>query len=347
MADLEGALGNPPNDALPEDARCPAVPHSNPDAQPCDAGVVSPGLRLRPRHCAAKGGAASFLSAAEPQSLVEAARDWAQLGFTPMAVCDKKPLARSWQTLNADDHLAWIDAKPAEQIGVRMGRQGDGRILIAVDVDGPEGAQSLATLERELGALPSTMEQLTGGGGRHLVYEWPTTHASECPTVSASKLGAKLDIRGERGHIVAAPSAHRSGRRYELVDARAPTVLPLPWVERIVDTHRPPTRATNAAEPEPATTEDVVERCRRYVARMPEAISGSGGHAATFRVAQVAVRRFRLEPPTALAVMREYNGRCKPPWSDQELRHKIDSARRHGRMPQGRVLERDIPWRTD
>ena len=71
---------------------------------------------------------------------------------------------------------------------------------------------------------------------------------------------------------------------------------------------------------------DVIERARRYVATMPEAISGSSGHDATFAVACVLVLGFGLEEDDALTLLREYSDRCKPPWSEHELQHKIKSA---------------------
>ena len=70
----------------------------------------------------------------------------------------------------------------------------------------------------------------------------------------------------------------------------------------------------------------VVERARRYIAKCPPAISGQGGHDATFHVASCLVHGFALGEPDALALLSEYNRGCVPPWSERELRHKIESA---------------------
>jgi hypothetical protein len=69
-------------------------------------------------------------------------------------------------------------------------------------------------------------------------------------------------------------------------------------------------------------------RASAYVAEMPEAISGSGGHPATFAVARKLVQDFGLNDSDAWAILLEYNARCKPPWSEKELQHKLDSARK-------------------
>ena len=69
-----------------------------------------------------------------------------------------------------------------------------------------------------------------------------------------------------------------------------------------------------------------LERARRYVAKCLPAISGQHGHDATFYVACVLVHGFALGEADALALLREFNQRCLPPWSEGELRHKITSA---------------------
>lgn len=74
-------------------------------------------------------------------------------------------------------------------------------------------------------------------------------------------------------------------------------------------------------------TSDVMQRARAYVARMPAAISGSGGHAATWAVARVLVADFGLDDEAAMEVLVEYSARCQPPWSIAALRHKVQSAR--------------------
>ena len=69
-----------------------------------------------------------------------------------------------------------------------------------------------------------------------------------------------------------------------------------------------------------------LERARGYLAKLPVAVSGQGGHRATFRAACVLVHGFALGADEALAVLREWNRGCQPPWSESELRHKVGSA---------------------
>jgi hypothetical protein len=82
-----------------------------------------------------------------------------------------------------------------------------------------------------------------------------------------------------------------------------------------------------------------VGRARRYLAALPPAISGSGGHAATWTAALVLVRGFDLPPDIAFELLAEgFNPRCEPPWSERELRHKVESADRNAEAERGYLL---------
>jgi hypothetical protein len=73
-------------------------------------------------------------------------------------------------------------------------------------------------------------------------------------------------------------------------------------------------------------TADTIERARKYLAKLPGAVSGSNGHAATFKAACALVQGFDLGESDALHLLREYNSACDPPWSEHDLLHKIASA---------------------
>ncbi len=81
---------------------------------------------------------------------------------------------------------------------------------------------------------------------------------------------------------------------------------------------------------------DLVERARRYVAKMPPAVSGQHGHDQTFAVACALIQGFGLSRAEAEPLLREYNTRCEPSWSDRELAHKLTSAESAAPPPEGR-----------
>lgn len=73
---------------------------------------------------------------------------------------------------------------------------------------------------------------------------------------------------------------------------------------------------------------------------MPPAISGQGGHNAAYAAATVLVHGFGLTAEEALEILRtQYNPRCQPPWSEQELLHKAqDAANKPHKLEMGWLL---------
>lgn len=85
---------------------------------------------------------------------------------------------------------------------------------------------------------------------------------------------------------------------------------------------------------------DVVDRARRYLSRVEPAIAGQHGDLHTFRVCCRIVRGFALTDNEAVAALADWNARCAPPWTEDDLWHKIASARRYGHEPIGALLRR-------
>lgn len=86
---------------------------------------------------------------------------------------------------------------------------------------------------------------------------------------------------------------------------------------------------------------DVERRAIAYLATMPAALAGRGGHNATWRAALALARGFALDEYTTLRLLlSEYNPRCEPPWSERELAHKAKQAV-NATTPLGYVLEGD------
>lgn len=84
---------------------------------------------------------------------------------------------------------------------------------------------------------------------------------------------------------------------------------------------------------------DRAARARQYLAAVPPAIQGQHGDVHTFRMCCRLVRGFALTNADALRLLTEWNERCQPPWSEGELRDKLEHARRYGREPVGGLVE--------
>jgi len=119
---------------------------------------------------------------------------------------------------------------------------GPGSGIVAIDIDTYAGGDDgWAELERSFGAAPETVEAVTGGGGRHLLFAYPGGHTI---TNSADHLPLGVDVRGEGGQIVVAPTIHpKSGRTYawevehDPLDGYPLAALP-PWLIDLLT--RPP-----------------------------------------------------------------------------------------------------------
>jgi hypothetical protein len=104
------------------------------------------------------------------------------------------------------------------------------------------------------------------------------------------------------------------------------------------DFPKPPPLPTPAPTPVSQTAKRALDRARQYIAAIPPAISGQHGDVHTFRVCcrLSGDSRWRRR---GLDVLRDWNSRCEPPWSDRELIDKLSRARRYGREPIGCLLE--------
>lgn len=136
--------------------------------------------------------------------------DLARAGFRvfPLRVRDKKPLEGfAWRDLASNDDKTisgWWDQSPKANIGLATG----GRFFV-VDVDNPEGW--LALLEENGGELPPCPTVRTGKG-MHLYFAMP--EGLEIGNRAGLADGA-FDVRGNGGYVVAPPSIHPDGLRYE------------------------------------------------------------------------------------------------------------------------------------
>jgi hypothetical protein len=83
---------------------------------------------------------------------------------------------------------------------------------------------------------------------------------------------------------------------------------------------------------------DAREQACRYLAAIPPAVEGGHGDAQTFRVCCRLVRGFALSDNDAFELLLQWNRTCSPPWSDRELRRKLQGARKYGREPIGGLL---------
>jgi Bifunctional DNA primase/polymerase, N-terminal len=141
-------------------------------------------------------------------------------------------------------------------VAIATGRA-SGLWVLDIDVD-HGGKATLRELEARHGALPATVEVITGAA-RHLYWRWPdgadirnTQHRDDLPGV---------DWRGEGGYVLAPPSIHPSGRAYAWSVDSASEFAPAPqWLIDVVTARgRRPGNGAMVAPTLPASWQAIME----------------------------------------------------------------------------------------
>lgn len=201
----------------------------------------------------------------------------------------------------------WWKRWPDANVGIVTGKESS---IVVIDVDGIKGGEdTLSALERTHGKLPDTVEALTGGGGRHVVFAHPGCKI-RC---SAGSLGPGLDVRGDGGYIVAQPSLHASGKEYSWELSSVPEETELAdmprWLQdKLAEKKSPRKRtATSARGPIPRGERNVT-------------LTTIGGK----------MRARGKEREEILAALIEINRkRCAPPLSAREVKSIAKSVARY------------------
>jgi hypothetical protein len=232
---------------------------------------------------------------------------------------DDLPNGISDGTTDAGLITRWWQRWPKANIGICTGK--DSGIWV-LGPDGPEGIEALAELVHHYGALPRTPTAKSGSDGRHYVFRWP---ASGGIINAQNHRDVPIDIRGEGGQFIAAPSRNKNGAyiweigpdECELADA--PDWLP--------DWCRAKKKSASSLRGKAVGPTSIEERAVKYLAKIPPAISGQGGHPQTMKAARIVVYGFALGADAGFRILWEhFNPRCEPPWTEKELRHKCADA---------------------
>ena len=153
----------------------------------------------------------------EYPSMYDAAIEYAKKGFAvfPLKYRDKVPLTRNGckdATTDAAQIKAWWQQHPNANIGLATGSVSQNVFVIDLDIDedrGIDGYHSLEDWQREHGDFPETWTAITGRGGYHLYYRGNGKIKNRAGIIDG------VDIRGNGGYVVAPPSIHKNGNRYE------------------------------------------------------------------------------------------------------------------------------------
>lgn len=214
---------------------------------------------------------------------------------------------------------------------------GDRSNLAVVDVDVVKGGSVDSLLAFE-GIGPESLTdtpKVRTGGGWHFYFAIPQGMTVKN---SASKLGAFVDVRGDGGYVIAPPSLHVSGRRYEIVNPENERIAEFPAIwHKALNEVRTGTLPASSSQNSPSheSGSPLIIPVDGSSVILPDTIDQGKRNVELTRISG-ALRSKGLSETAIYAALRVENERiCRPPLEDAEL-HQI--ARSVGRYKPQNVL---------
>lgn len=222
-------------------------------------------------------------------------------------------------TTDPDRITAWWQALPDCNIAVCTGELSGVWVL---DIDPRHhGDVALSDLEQEHGKLFSSVECLTGGGGRHLYFKYPKSGIVRTRTNHPSP---GLDVRGEGGYVVAPPSSHVSGTPYEWEVSSVPFDHPVEeapqWLQSMVVEIPAAGSPGSAAQQTPQSQQQQAQ---------PKTVTAGGRNAYITRQAGKLRRAGFTTDEMETALLKLNQTRCIPPLPVGEIKKIAASVGRY------------------
>lgn len=275
---------------------------------------------------------------ANPESMVTIAlqyrndRKWCPV---PMGT-DKRPLGK-WapfqKRLPTNEEIKeGFSRNPQPNIGVVCGAVSN---LVVLDIDGEEGFRSLRDKGLE---IPKTLSVKTGRG-KHYYFLYPGVLTRNFAKGRSSLPLLGVDFRGDGGCVVAPPSLHASGVRYEFEENIPPAPLPA-WLRKMVVKEGPP--PTKDHQPSRPARKKPGQRMSRPERALTDAIdrahNGSRNEVGFWLACQL--RDNELSETEARSYLQRYaqevRDRGDHPYTEQEAMATLSSAyARAARAPWG------------
>lgn len=258
----------------------------------------------------------------ELSELGRAALGYIEQGFAviPLVERDKRPATQhglnDW-TDNPKNVIDWWAAHPYSNIGIVCGQPSHGLLVIDIDVDeskDKDGYESLREWETLNGSLPSTAVSITGSGGMHYLYRADR----EIRPSANPELG--IDVRCDKSYIVAPPSIHPNGTRYEWQDP--PDEVPIADADAMVYALVDYLQRTGEVN-----DLDIKKPNGKF--RLPEII-GEGKRDETLYKYACHLRAIgRTDEEIEVTLMGANSMYCKPPMSTRDVKKIVRSACTH------------------
>lgn len=250
--------------------------------------------------------------------LKEAALHYAEIGLAvfPLAEQGKTPLTQNGfkdASVDPDVIERWWKAHPKANIGIATGQMSGGIVAIDMDVDKDKDKDGYHTFvkwcEDNYLILPDSWLSITGRGGYHLLYK------SAFPVPSKIGWLQDVDIRADGAYIVAPPSIHPNGTKYEW--EQSPDDYELISTDDIdVEYVFNSVIASNKTD-------------RSEPLKVPEVIPEGHRDEMMFKLACKYQAMGMSDEVMLVALQKENELRCKPPLTKKEIERKVKQAQKY------------------
>jgi predicted P-loop ATPase len=256
-------------------------------------------------------------------------------GFVVFPCVGKKPVVQAWQKLPYD--LGVNVAEFPENFGVQLTDE-----FLVIDVDPRNFNQNDKPHKRlfeDIGISFSELKTLvvrTGTGGIHIYLRTPpgTLLKPKLPKYRG------IDFLGKGRYVVGAGSLHPDTKKpYEIIQGNLNDIKPAP--ETLLNIIRKTGMDVNEHIDGGTYTDDPknIQTYIDFLKTAPSAEQGNRGDEQTYKVACQG-RNLALSPMLTFELMlKHYNPRCSPPWTDEELLQKVKNGYK---FAQGKIGQ-DLP----
>lgn len=245
----------------------------------------------------------------EYPSMYHAAVEYIKMGLAvfPLEERGKKPKTRNGckdATKDAAQIKAWWQQWPNANIGIATGKVSGGIFVIDLDVDedkGIDGYHELKNWQRDNGCFPDSWIAMTGRGGYHLYFKADNEIRNRAGIIDG------VDVRGDGGYVVAPPSIHSNGNRYE-------------WECSPED--------YGIKKADNTVMFFLNQGNEKYSTHftMPDIVKSGERNTMIFRFACMMQAKGASDNTVLAATMTENQNRCNPPLEENEVRLLVSSA---------------------
>lgn len=237
-------------------------------------------------------------------NILDQAVEYVDWGWSvlPVKPDEKRPFMTNWlqyTKTRAPKPMveSWFNNLSGAGVGVVTGRISG---IVVLDIE----AYCKIPIEEILRKYPTQLVARSGGGGYHLYFSYPRT-----ATRISNRVGIfeGADIRADGGFIVAAPTTHPNGKKYEWIQKGPPGVFP--------------TELLNLSSKPVNTQSD------NWVTETLRGVPEGGRNDACARLAGYFFSK-GMNYDIVEAILTEWGEKCDPPMPVHELRTTIKSIER-------------------